>query len=382
MTDIEKADKSTAQSARGKNLMLASGVTLLTAIGATGYYMMNGQNSQSTDNAYVNGHVVDISPRITGSIAKIYVDNTDRVQAGHALVDIDQSDVNIELAAAQADLARIRRNVTALFTQQKQSDSKIHAEKVLLTKAQADFNARRGLADQDLITKEELRHAADAVKVAQANVDQAIAAQQQVLAHIQGTDIDHHPEVLLAKERVEKALLNMQRSNIIAPVSGMVAQRTVQLGEQVAIGQKLLSIIPLDQMWIDANFKETQLSGICAGQAAEVTIDSYGRKIKYRGKVQDIMVGSGSAFSVLPAQNATGNWIKVVQRVPVRIQLDPKQLAQYPLRIGLSAEVKVDTTRCNPSTTIKNKTPSTPPLQSLQIAKPTSFNMMLTHWDI
>lgn len=346
MTDIEQAEVSTAQSARKKRLMIATGVCLVTVGGIGSYYYLSGQDSQTTDNAYVNGHVVDISSQIAGSIALVNVDNTDRVHVGNILVEIDQSDVEIELAAAEAELARTRRNVAVLFAEQKQTETQITAQAVLLKTAMADLQARQGLADQDLITKEELRHAADAVKVAKSNLDHAVAVQHQVLAQTSGVDIDNHPDVLMAKEKREKALLNLRRSSISAPVSGMVAQRTVQLGEQVRVGEKLMSIIPLEQMWIDANFKETQLTGICPGQSAEISIDSYGRKVKYRGQVQDIMVGSGSAFSVLPAQNATGNWIKVVQRVPVRIKLDPKELAQRPLRIGLSAEVKIDTSSC------------------------------------
>ncbi|TCM68691.1 membrane fusion protein (multidrug efflux system) [Acinetobacter calcoaceticus] len=374
MTDIEKADVGTPQTARKNRLMIATSMMMVVGAGIGGYYFFSDQNVQVTDNAYVNGHVVDISPQISGAISLIKVDNTDRVEAGALLVDIDQSDVQIELAAARAELMRTRRNIEALFTQQKQAESKINAERVQLSTAIADLNARKGLADQDLITKEELRHAADAVKIAEAKVDTAVAAQREVMAHIQGADIENHPEVLLAKERVEKALLNLKRSSIMAPVSGMVAQRTVQLGEHVQVGQKLMSIIPLDQMWIDANFKETQLNGICPGQAAEITVDSYGRKVKYNGQVQDIMVGSGSAFSVLPAQNATGNWIKVVQRVPVRIKLDAKQLAQYPLRIGLSAEVKISTARCAPAPIAKTAPTQSAPIQPDQATASTAVS--------
>lgn len=375
MTDIEKADVGTPQTARKNRLMIATSMMMMVVgAGVGGYYFFSDQNVQVTDNAYVNGHVVDISPQISGAISLIKVDNTDRVEAGALLVDIDQSDVQIELAAARAELMRTRRNIEALFTQQKQAESKINAERVQLSTAIADLNARKGLADQDLITKEELRHAADAVKIAEAKVDTAVAAQREVMAHIQGADIENHPEVLLAKERVEKALLNLKRSSIMAPVSGMVAQRTVQLGEHVQVGQKLMSIIPLDQMWIDANFKETQLNGICPGQAAEITVDSYGRKVKYNGQVQDIMVGSGSAFSVLPAQNATGNWIKVVQRVPVRIKLDAKQLAQYPLRIGLSAEVKISTARCAPTPIATTAPTQSAPIQPDQATASTAVS--------
>lgn len=355
MTDVQKTEIDSPQATRKKRLVIVSSLIVLLGAGTGAYYLFTDDHTQSTDNAYVNGHIIDINSRIAGSVVKIKVDNTDRVHAGDELVALDQSDTEIELAAAQADLAQVRREVAALYSKQQQSSTVIKTEKIQHAAALSDLNARQGLAQQNLITKEELRHAQDAVKLAQSRVEQAIANQAEITVQTSGSTVDTHPSVLVAKERVSQAQLNLKRTAIYSPVAGMVAQRTVQPGQQIHVGEKLMSVIPLDQMWIDANFKETQLKGICPGQPAEITVDSYGRKVKYRGTVQDIMAGSGSAFSVLPSQNATGNWIKVVQRVPVRIYLDAKELKQNPLRIGLSAEVTVDTSSCVKN--VKNDTP-------------------------
>ena len=347
MTDVQKIELDSTQVTRKKRLILAASLVLLASAGTGVYYLVSDQHTQSTDNAYVNGHIIEINSRIAGSVAKIRVDNTDRVRVGDVLLKIDQSDAEIELAVAQADLAQVRRQIAALYSKQTQSQTLIQTEKIQVATALSDLKAREGLAQQNLITKEELRHAQDAVKLAQSRVDQAIANQMEITAQTRDSTIDTHPSVLIANERVSQARLNLTRTTIYSPVAGMVAQRTVQLGQQIHVGEKLMSVIPLDQMWIDANFKETQLKGICPGQPTEITVDSYGHKIKYHGTVQDIMAGSGSAFSVLPSQNATGNWIKVVQRVPVRIQLNSNELKQNPLRIGLSAEVTIDTSSCS-----------------------------------
>lgn len=346
MTDAQHTEIKNLQVVRKKRLFIATSLILLAGIGTGTYYLFSDQHTQSTDNAYVNGHIIDINSRIAGSVIEISVDNTDRVNSGDVLLRLDQSDTQINLASAEADLAQTQRQIAALYSKQKQSDTQIQTEKVQLASALSDLRAREGLAQQNLITQEELRHTQDAVKLAQSHVDQAVANQAEIIAQTTGTNSTNHPSVLMAKERVNQARLNLERTVIHTPVTGMIAQRIVQLGQQIHVGDKLMSVIPLDQMWIDANFKETQLKGICSGQPVEITVDSYGHKIKYHGKVQDIMAGSGSAFSVLPAQNATGNWIKVVQRVPVRIQLIPNELKQHPLRLGLSAEVKVDTSQC------------------------------------
>ncbi|MBN9637303.1 MAG: efflux RND transporter periplasmic adaptor subunit [Achromobacter sp.] len=326
--------------------MLAGGATVLAGAGWAAWTFLAGAASQTTDNAYVNGHIVAITPQVAGAVSAIWADNADRIAAGQTLVEVDPADIQIALAGARADLARARRRVQALFASRDQAAAEVTRRQAELDRAQADVAARRGIAAQGAITSEEARHAADALNAARAALAVAQAAERAAQAQIDGVTPDTHPDVALAQERLRAAALAAQRTTIRAPVGGMVAQRSVQLGKQVGIGDKLMSVVPLDQMWIDANFKEIQLAGICPGQPAVVTVDAHGAKVRYRGRVGDVMAGSGSAFALLPSQNATGNWIKVVQRVPVRINLDPKDLADHPLRIGLSAEVTVDTARC------------------------------------
>ena len=344
MTATQTPDSRT--STRKTRLMLAGGATLLAGAGWAAWTFLAGAASQTTDNAYVNGHIVAITPQVAGAVSAIWADNADRIAAGQTLVEVDPADIQIALAGARADLARARRRVQALFASRDQAAAEVTRRQAELDRAQADVAARRGIAAQGAITSEEARHAADALNAARAALAVAQAAERAAQAQIDGVTPDTHPDVALAQERLRAAALAAQRTTIRAPVGGMVAQRSVQLGKQVGIGDKLMSVVPLDQMWIDANFKEIQLAGICPGQPAVVTVDAHGAKVRYRGRVGDVMAGSGSAFALLPSQNATGNWIKVVQRVPVRINLDPKDLADHPLRIGLSAEVTVDTARC------------------------------------
>ncbi|CUI86382.1 MULTISPECIES: efflux RND transporter periplasmic adaptor subunit [Achromobacter] len=344
MTATQTPDSRT--STRKTRLMLAGGATVLAGAGWAAWTFLAGAASQTTDNAYVNGHIVAITPQVAGAVSAIWADNADRIAAGQTLVEVDPADIQIALAGARADLARARRRVQALFASRDQAAAEVTRRQAELDRAQADVAARRGIAAQGAITSEEARHAADALNAARAALAVAQAAERAAQAQIDGVTPDTHPDVALAQERLRAAALAAQRTTIRAPVGGMVAQRSVQLGKQVGIGDKLMSVVPLDQMWIDANFKEIQLAGICPGQPAVVTVDAHGAKVRYRGRVGDVMAGSGSAFALLPSQNATGNWIKVVQRVPVRINLDPKDLADHPLRIGLSAEVTVDTARC------------------------------------
>ncbi|WYX63034.1 HlyD family efflux transporter periplasmic adaptor subunit [Achromobacter xylosoxidans] len=347
MTATQTPDSRT--STRKSRLMLAGGATLLAGAGWAAWTFLAGAATQTTDNAYVNGHVVAITPQVGGAVSAIWADNADRISAGQTLVEVDPADTQIALAGARADLARARRRVQALFASRDQAGAEVARRQAELDRAQADVSARRGIAAQGAITSEEARHAADALNAARAALAVAQAAERAAQAQVDGVTPDTHPDVTLAQARLRAAALDAQRTTIRAPVGGMVAQRSVQLGKHVAIGDKLMAVVPLDQMWIDANFKEIQLAGICPGQPAVVTVDAHGAKVRYRGRVGDVMAGSGSAFALLPSQNATGNWIKVVQRVPVRINLDPKELADHLLRIGLSAEVTVDTARCDPA---------------------------------
>ena len=347
MTDTPTSPAADPAAVRRKRLIaLGAGVTVI-ALGWGSYSWLSGGNSRSTDDAYVNGHVVSVTPQVAGTVIRVGADNSDRVAAGTPLVEIDPSDARVALAAAEADLARAVRNVRGLFATDARFDAEIGVAQASLDKARSDYRQRQAIAGTGAVTGEDVRHARDAVRSAEAMLAAARKARAQALAQTSGATLASHPDVRAAAERVRAAALALARARVVAPVSGMIAQRSVQLGRRVAPGDRLMAVVPLDGLWTDANFKEVQLDGICPGQPATVTADIYGARVTYHGRVADIEAGSGAAFALLPAQNATGNWIKVVQRVPVRIRLDPAELARNPLRIGLSAKVTVDTSRCD-----------------------------------
>jgi membrane fusion protein (multidrug efflux system) len=327
-------------------MMLIGGVLIVAGVVWAVWHGLSGNTIRSTDDAYVNGHVVSITPQVSGSVSAVMADNADRVQAGQALVALDASDARIELASAEAGLAQAVRRVHGLFAAEAQTAAMIKLRKAELGRAQADLRARQDIVGQGAVTAEDARHAADAVAAAQAALEAAEQTNAEALTQTQDTNVDNHPEVRAALERIRAAALALERTTIRSPVSGMVAQRSVQLGRGVAAGDRLMAIVPLDQVWVDANFKEVQLDGVCPGQTARVIADVYGGHVVYHGAVEDIEAGSGAAFSLLPSQNATGNWIKVVQRVPVRIRLDPDEVAKHPLRVGMSTIVDIDTSNC------------------------------------
>jgi membrane fusion protein (multidrug efflux system) len=343
-----------------KKALLA--VTALVAVGAIAYgsyWALVLNHFETTDNAYVQGHVVQITPQLGGTVVAIQAEDTQRVKAGQVLVKLDPADAQVALDQAEAQLAQTVREVRTLYVNNGTLKSQISLRQADLTRAQTelvraqdDVTRRTPLAATGAIGKEELVHAqaqVDTLKASVAAALAAVAAAQEQLQSNQtltdGVPVNQHPHVLRAAARVREAYLGLQRSTLLAPVDGVVAKRTVQLGQRVAAGTPLLSLVALDQLWVDANFKEGQLRNLRLGQAVELTADVYGRKMVFHGKLSGLGAGTGAAFALLPAQNATGNWIKVVQRVPVRITLDPKELAEHPLRVGLSMEVKVDTGR-------------------------------------
>lgn len=346
MTDASSSPTDPLAVRRKRLLLLGAGVAVI-ALGWGGYNWLSGGESRSTDDAYVNGHVVAVTPQVAGTVIRVGADNSDRVVAGTPLIEIDPSDARVALAAAEADLARAVRNVRGLFATDARFDAEIGVAQASLDKARADLSQRQAIANTGAVTGEDVRHARDAMRSAEATLAAAREARAEALAQTSGATLASHPDVQAAAERVRAAALTLARARIVAPVGGMIAQRNVQLGRRVAPGDRLMAVVPLDGLWIDANFKEVQLDGICPGQPATVTADIYGRRVVYHGRVADIEAGSGAAFALLPAQNATGNWIKVVQRVPVRIRLDPTELTRNPLRIGLSAKVTIDTDRCD-----------------------------------
>jgi len=297
---------------------------------------------ENTDNAYVGGNLVGISAQVPGTVIAVLTDDTQHVDAGQVLVKLDPTDADVRLRQVRSALALAVRQVRGQTDSASGADAAVAARKVDLAKAEADLKRHLPLVVAQAESPEIVQHLRDAVAGAQAALDAAQAQAQSAHAAIAGTDIANNPAVQQARANFRAAWVAAQRNTIVAPVSGYVAQRSVQLGNSVSPGQPLMSVVPLHQLWVDANFKENQLGRIRIGQPATITTDLYGGKVEYHGKVIGLGAGTGSVFSLLPAQNATGNWIKVVQRVPVRIALDDKELDQHPLRVGLSADVTVD----------------------------------------
>ena len=331
-----------------KRRVVLAGITaaFLAAGAAYGaYYTLVLSKRVETDNAYVGGNLVNVSSQVTGSVVEIRADETQLVQAGMEIVRLDPSDAEVALAQAEARLGTAVRQQRERYTNVAQYEAVVEQRRVELKEKQEDLARRAPLAAGNVVSGEDVAHARRAVDDAQAALT---VAQKQLAAArvaVAGVAPAEHPNVLAAKADYLSAWLAARRNAIVAPVSGYVAKRSVQVGSRIAPGAPLLSIVPLDQLWVDANFKESELRDIRVGQPATIEADIYGGKVVYHGKVVGLGAGTGSAFSLLPAQNATGNWIKVVQRVPVRISLDPKELAAHPLRVGLSATVDVDISR-------------------------------------
>ena len=335
----------TAAPANGKRKLLLRLVLLIVVVAAIGFgiwYYTIGRWYEGTDDAYVNGNVVQITPQVAGTVIRINADDGNLVHKGDVLVEIDGSDARIALQQTEAQLARSVRQVRGLYSNVESGQAVVAAQKVSLDRARQDYARRQGLVATGAISAEELAHARDTLAAAES---QLASTQQQLSttrALVDETVIAKHPDVLAAAAALRVAYLNDARSKIYAPVDGYVAKRTVQVGQRLQPGAPLMAVIPLNQVWVDANFKETQLAHMRIGQQVTLKSDLYGSKVEFKGKVQSLGVGTGSAFSLLPAQNATGNWIKIVQRVPVRIELDAKELDKNPLRIGLSMAVDVN----------------------------------------
>jgi len=298
---------------------------------------------EETDDAYVAGDVIAVTARDPGTVIAVHADNTQLVRAGQPLIDLDPTTADVNLAAAEAELARAVRGTRADFTRVGGADAQIVQAEAELRRARTDYARRRGAAAEGAVSGEELDHAADAVKVASAALDVARAGRAQALSAVGGTRPETNPAVLAAVANYRRAAIIRSHMHVVAPIDGTVAQRTAQLGQQVAAGAPLLAVVPLRRAWVDANFRETQLKDIRIGQPVRVTADAFGDDLVFHGRVAGLSAGSGNAFALLPPQNASGNWIKIVQRVPVRIQLDPRELDRTPLRLGLSVNAVVDT---------------------------------------
>jgi membrane fusion protein, multidrug efflux system len=334
--------KSLTRVRRWRALAIVAGAVLIAGLAYGAYWAQVLRYRQSTDDAYVGGNVVQITPQIYGTVVGIGADDTQFVKAGQTLVRLDQADARVALDQAEAQLARTVRDVRNLFATTSQLGANVQARQTELNAAQSDLARRQRLGASGAVSGEELQHATDAVKAAQAGL---LAAQQQLAANrarVDNTTIEDHPQVRDAAAAVRNAYLTLARTELPAPVSGFIARRNVQLGQRVSPGTPLMAVVPLEQVWVDANFKEPQLARMRVGQPVRLTADLYGTRVVYHGTVAGFGAGTGAAFSLLPAQNATGNWIKIVQRVPVRIALDPRELAAHPLQIGLSMKADVE----------------------------------------
>ena len=335
--------------ARQKALTLA-GLAVALALGYGGYEWFSSRHQESTDNAYVQGNVVQITPQIGGTVTAILADDTDFVKAGQPLVRLDAADAKMALSLAEANLAQAVRQVRMLYASNTTLEAQIAVREGDVVRAQNDINRlsddlarRQSISGVGAVSAEEIAHlqsqlrqAQSALATAKASVLAARDQLQSAQTMTDNTQVPSHPSVQAAAAKVREAYLALHRATLPAPVDGYVAKRSVQLGQRVAAGGPLMSVVALNALWVDANFKEAQLRNIRIGQSVTLTADVYGKKVDYKGTVVGLGAGTGAAFSLLPAQNATGNWIKVVQRVPVRIALDPAQVSAHPLRVGLS----------------------------------------------
>jgi len=343
----EPATTQTLRQRRQKWLVILTVALIVVALLVGAWWLFYGSHYQNTDDAYVAGDLVNVMPQVSGTVVSIGADETDLVKAGQELIKLDPTDMRIALQDAEQQLARTVRQTRTVFANRDQLTAIVSQRRADLGRAQADFDRRKNLAASGAVSGEELGHARDELKAAQ---DGLVAAQKNLAASVAlvgQTGVADNPDVQAAATQVEKAWLNLQRTSVRAPVSGYVAKRGVQLGDHIAPGAPLMAIVPLERMRVEANFKEVQLRRMRLGQPAKVVADLYGGKVEYHGTVQGIGLGTGAAFALLPAQNATGNWIKVVQRVPVRIMLRPEELRAHPLRIGLSTRVSVETVNEN-----------------------------------
>lgn len=328
---------------RKKGLIILFGIVVLGAIGTAWYYESFVVGNQTTDDAYVEGNIVSITPETVGTVTQITADNGDFVEKGQVLVRFDKADADLEYENSKAKLAQAVRQVRAMFNNVTQAEAVVDANKIALHKAERDYDRRKNMVKAGGLSQEDLSHAKDMVDSAQTQLAVAIEQLKAQSSMISGTTVETHPIVQSAITDVKQAYLTKQRTDIVAPVTGYVARRQVQLGQRVSPSSTLMAVVPLNDVWVDANFKETQLNSMRIGQPVSLISDLYGDEVVFHGTVESLGIGTGSAFSVLPAQNATGNWIKIVQRLPVRIKLDTHDITSHPLRIGLSMNVDVDT---------------------------------------
>ncbi len=342
MNTMQENEQPVPSNGRKTRLLFVTAVLAVAGIGYGAYWKTVLSKYEQTEDAYAAGNVVQVTPQIAGTVLAVNGDDTEYIEAGKPLIALDKTDSKVAIEQAEAQLAQAVREVRVLFANNAGLQAMADARAVDVERAKADLSRRQGLANTGAISAEEIEHAKTSLKAAEAALT---AAKDQLTSNkvmTDNTSVAQHPNVLRAAARLRELLVQESRTVIPAPVSGYIAKRAVQVGQRVAPGTPLLSVVPLNSLWVDANFKEGQITKMRIGQPVTLHADLYGDDITYHGKIAGMSAGTGSAFSLLPAQNATGNWIKVVQRIPVRIALDPKELEKNPLRVGLSMHVQVD----------------------------------------
>src|SRR3569833_926184 len=343
MSDVTAARAQRAE-IRRKGFLWFGLVVVIAALVYAAWWWLTARYSETTDDAYVAGNIVAVTSRENATVTSLYTNNTQAVHRGQLLIEMDPSVADVAMRAAAANLARVVRGVHGNFASADSYSAQLRQAEVALAQARADYQRRQG-ALAGAVSGEELGHARDAVAAAEAAVNSAQGGLAQARATFVGVDIAHNPDVLTAEAQLRAAAITLAHMKIVAPVDGVIAQRTVQVGQRVNAGAPLMSVVPLSNVWIDANFKEVKLARVRIGQPEKINADIYGGTVTYHGHIAGLGAGSGAAFALLPPQNASGNWIKIVQRVPVRIALDSQELAAHPLRIGLSMRAIIDTHR-------------------------------------
>jgi membrane fusion protein (multidrug efflux system) len=342
-TDKQPAVSAPAKSSKRKQYLL--GLLLVvagTGIGAYVYQQEYGRFYEDTDDAYVQGNLITIAPKVPGTVTQVFADEGDYVEKGQTLVTLDPSDARIALDSAEANLANVVRQTRGLYNDVDNYQAQVQVQEVNYRQAMADYQRRVKLAKRNLISDEEVTHYQDSLKAAENQLTAVKQALNAKLALTEGVSIANHPAIKSAIAQLQNAYLNLQYAQIKAPESGYIAKRAVQVGQQLSAGTALMVVVPLQQVWIDANFKESQMAAMRIGQPVDIVADLYGDDVHFQGHIASLGIGTGSAFALLPEQNATGNWIKIVRRLPVRVVFDnPQQLQQHPLRIGLSTQVTV-----------------------------------------
>jgi membrane fusion protein (multidrug efflux system) len=323
-------------------LWIVAAIVLIAGSGWLAYYLLVARWHQQTDDAYAQGNIVNITPQTPGTVIAISVDAGMRVLAGQALVQLDASDAEIAYQQALANLAGSVRQVRGFYSSVDTAQAELTARRVAVAQARADVARRSGLVATGAVSAEELAHARAELQAAEAALSASQGQLSRSRALVDATVVAGQPQVQAAAAQVRQAYLAVRRAAIVSPIDGYVGERSVQLGQRVQPGTPLMTVIPLHEVWVEANFKETQLLNMRLGQPVKLTADVYGDDVVFDGKLVSLGLGTGSAFSLLPAQNASGNWIKIVQRIPTRIALDPQQLTAHPLRLGMSMSVDVD----------------------------------------